>query len=95
AVTPFHAVDELKRRFTASGFKQVDPYADWNVQGGDRLMIESADGRSLIAIVVGEQCPAHGGYAIVGAHTDSPDLRLKPQPTSEAAGVVRLHTQFH
>jgi aspartyl aminopeptidase len=95
AVTPFHAVAELKRRFTASGFSQVDPYADWNVQGGDRLMIESADRRSLIAIVVGEQCPAHGGYAIVGAHTDSPDLRLKPKPTSEAAGVVLLHTQFH
>jgi aspartyl aminopeptidase len=95
AVTPFHAVAELKHRFEDAGFTKVDPYADWSVGGGDRLMIESADGRSLIAIIVGEVCPAHGGFAIVGAHTDSPDLRLKPRPTSEKAGVVRLHTQFH
>ena len=95
AVTPFHAVAELKRRFGAAGFESVNPYHDWSVRGGDRLLIESADGRSLIAIMVGEVCPAHGGYAIVGSHTDSPDLRLKPKPTSEKSGVVRLHTQFH
>jgi len=54
AVTPFHAVAELKHRFEDAGFTKVDPYADWSVGGGDRLMIESADGRSLIAIIVGE-----------------------------------------
>jgi aspartyl aminopeptidase len=95
ACTPFHAVAELRARFSAAGFEPCDPYDDWSVEPGDRLLIESADGRSLIAVVVGEKCPAHGGYAIIGAHTDSPDLRLKPPPVSEAAGVVRLHTQFH
>ena len=28
AVTPFHAVAELKRRLKAAGFNQVDPYDD-------------------------------------------------------------------
>jgi aspartyl aminopeptidase len=95
AVTPFHAVAELKRRFGAEGFSLMNASSDWKVHGGDRLMIESADGRSLIAIVVGEECPAHGGYSIIGSHTDSPDLRLKPVPVSEKGGVTRLHTQFH
>jgi aspartyl aminopeptidase len=95
AVTPFHAVSELTERFGEAGFSAIDPRADWSFEGGERLLIESVDGRSLIAIAVGDDCPAHAGYAIIGAHTDSPDLRLKMQPVSEGSGVTRLHTQLH
>ena len=42
AVTPFHAVAELKRA-GAAGFKSVNLYHDWSVRRG--LLIESADGR--------------------------------------------------
>ena len=53
------------------------------------------DGKSIVALVVGERSPVATGYAIVGAHTDSPDLRLRLNPLHTAAGVTQLTTQFH
>jgi aspartyl aminopeptidase len=52
-------------------------------------------GASLIAFVVGSRPLAEAGFRIVGAHTDSPGLRLKPRPAHGGDGLLRLAVEVY
>ena len=93
--TPLHAVEQVVARLEAAGFHARDLAAALTTEPGERLYVIHPDGKSLIALVVGQRSPCETGYALVGSHTDSPDLRLRMNPLAQAAGTVQLTTQFH
>ena len=87
--TPYHAVAEAAGRLDAAGFRalsegrHLDPGAR-----GCRLR----DARRGVdpGLPVGTQPPAEAGFHLLGAHTDSPNLRLKPVPDVEAHGYQQF-----
>jgi aspartyl aminopeptidase len=87
--TPYHAVAESVRRLEAAGFSALDESELWELAPGDRRYAVRNDG-SLIAFQVGAVSPAAAGFRIVGAHTDSPNLRLKPLADSDKNGYRQL-----
>jgi len=99
--TPYHAVAEAARRLAAAGFRDSHERDLWSLEPGDRRVVVR-NGGSLIAFQVGSESPVEGGFRIVGAHTDSPNLRLKPctdhlaqgyrQLAVEPYGGILLHT---
>jgi aspartyl aminopeptidase len=101
--TPYHAVRECVRRLEAEGFSGLDESDEWSLQAGDRRYVVRNDG-SVAAFVVGTAASGDGEFRIVGAHTDSPNLRLRPNPARESSGYdqlavepyggVLLHTWF-
>ena len=95
AVTPFHAVIECENRLRSAGFVARRLDEDLSCKPGERCYVVNPDGKSLIVIHAGSRTPLETGYAIFGAHTDSPDLRLRMNPLNEEAGCVLLTTQLH
>jgi aspartyl aminopeptidase len=95
APTPFHAVQQCIRRLQALEFTERALGEPLQPVPGERLYLVHPDGKSLIAMVIGTRSPVETGFALVGAHTDSPDLRLRMNPLSSSAGTVQLTTQFH
>jgi aspartyl aminopeptidase len=101
--TPFHAVAEVARRLEQSGFTRLREEDAWKLSPGGRHYV-TRNGSTVIAFVVGTGAPAEHGFRAVGAHTDSPNLRLKPQPEVckdgyrqlgvEVYGGVLLHSWF-
>ena len=87
--TPYHAVRESLRRLEAAGFEPLDEREAWSLAAGDARSIVRGDG-SLLAFQLGEVSPAEGGFRIVGAHTDSPNLRVKPLPDLSREGYQQL-----
>jgi aspartyl aminopeptidase len=87
--TPYHAVEEAVRRLEAAGFARLAEGDVWDHSPGARYFVVRGQG-SLVAFEVGSQPPAQAGFRIVGAHTDSPNLRLKPQPDVTAHGYQQL-----
>ncbi|MAJ59041.1 MAG: M18 family aminopeptidase [bacterium TMED88] len=87
--TPYHAVAEVVRRLEALGFSRFAETAIWTLSPGTRGYAVRGDG-SLIAFEVGRASPAQAGFRILGAHTDSPNLRLKPRPDRTASGYRQL-----
>ena len=83
--SPFHAVAEMGRRLRDAGFTELDERQAWSVAAGDRCYVVR-DGGSIVAFIVGTQEPADAGFRLVGAHTDSPTFRVRPQPTVVRAG---------
>jgi aspartyl aminopeptidase len=99
--TPYHAVAEVARRLDAAGFTPLAEADPWRLAPGDRRYAVRSEG-SILAFEAGELSPAEAGFRIVGAHTDSPNLRVKPradlvrhgyrQLAVEPYGGVLLHT---
>jgi len=87
--TPYHAVEESVRRLAAAGFRRLEAGELWALSPGERRYTVRNEG-SLIAFEVGGRAPAEGGFRILGAHTDSPNLRIKPRADVSAHGYRQL-----
>ncbi|AXS79619.1 M18 family aminopeptidase [Dechloromonas sp. HYN0024] len=92
--SPWHAVQTCETRLTAAGFSRLDEAERWTLIPGSRHYVVRG-GASIIAFIVGNQPPATTGLRLIGAHTDSPGLRLKPKPADDAAGMVRLGVEVY
>ncbi len=92
--TPYHAVVEGGRRLEAAGHVAVAEDELWTLSPGDRRYT-IRNGGSLIAFRVGTESPVEGGFRIVGAHTDSPNLRLRPNPDVSAHGYAQLSVETY
>ncbi len=88
ATTPFHAVSALSKRLHAAGFEAIDTIDSAALRPGQGYFLTRNDS-SIIAFRVGEQ-PIEAGLRLVGAHTDSPNLSVKPNPVKQRHGVVQL-----
>lgn len=81
--SPWHVVGTIEQRLINFGFVKLEETAPWPLQQGGRYYTVR-DGSSIAIFVLGKRALAETGFKIIGAHTDSPGLRLKPN----AAGVV-------
>ncbi len=86
--TPYHAVAEARRLLEGAGFESIEPHEPWLFEPGDKRFV-CFDGGSFVAFVVGSDT-VHAGFRMIGAHTDSPNLRIKPLPDLEGEGYRRL-----
>ncbi len=86
--TPYHAVAEARRRLDAEGFRELSETDPWDLAPGDRRLVVRGGG-SLVALQVGSVSPADAGFRAVGAHTDSPNLRLRPRADLGGNGYQR------
>lgn len=91
--TPFHAVAGASARLVAAGFRTLAEADDWSSLAPGRYVFVHG-GSSLVAFVVPDgKCVR--GFRIVGAHTDSPNLRLKPSPEYEKEGYAQLGVEVY
>jgi len=87
--TPYHVVAEVSRQLEAAGFQELREAELWELSPGDRAFATRGGG-SLLAFQAGEASPVDAGFHVVGAHTDSPNLRLKPLADVQAEGYRQL-----
>lgn len=87
--SPYHAVAEAVRRLEAAGFRGLREGDAWEIADGDRCYVTRGGG-SLVAFEIGSEEPADAGFHVIGAHTDSPNLRLKPKADGKASGLRQL-----
>ena len=92
--SPWHAAQTCESRLTAAGFSQLHEHERWTLKAGGRHYVVRG-GASIIAFIVGHRPAAETGLRLIGAHTDSPGLRLKPKPAEDAAGMVRLGVEVY
>ncbi|HET9622608.1 MAG TPA: M18 family aminopeptidase [Kofleriaceae bacterium] len=92
APTPFHAVAEGQRRLDAAGFARLAETDRWDALAPGKYQVTTT-GTNLFAFVLpaGER----RAFRIVGAHTDSPNLRLKPQPEYTSEGYAQLGVEVY
>lgn len=100
--TPFHAAAVIRDTLVQEGFILLDEGHTWNLENGEKYVVVRHG--ALIAFTVSDFSQLTKGFRIIGAHTDSPSLQLKPQSSSastsyfkigvEKYGGALLHTWF-
>lgn len=92
--TPFHAVANLSEALLSAGFEALSEAADWSLQPGRKYFV-TRNGSSLIAFTLGKADLVENGIRLVGAHTDSPCLMIKPQPELHKSGYLQLGVEVY
>lgn len=89
----FHAASDVARRLVDAGFTAVDESGAWPAQPGAKHVVVR-DG-AVIAWVVPGDATADTPFHIFGAHSDSPALKLKPQPTTGRLGWLQAGVEIY
>ncbi|HEB77958.1 MAG TPA: M18 family aminopeptidase [Methylothermaceae bacterium] len=94
APSPWHAAAVLGEWLETEGFICLNEAESWHLDAGGRYYL-LRDDSSLIAFSIGQAPLEQAGFRIVGAHTDSPGLRLKPNAPHAADPLVRLGVEIY
>lgn len=94
ACTPFHAVKELSARLEKGGYSRLLESDEWQLQAGDKYYVTRNDS-SIVAFRTGSQQAPIEGLRMVGAHTDSPCLMVKPNPEKNNNGYLQLGVEVY
>ncbi|MFC4606755.1 M18 family aminopeptidase [Streptomyces maoxianensis] len=90
--SPYHAVAAAAERLEKAGFRQVLETDVWDRTTGGKYVLR---GGAIIAWYVPEGTRAHTPFRIVGAHTDSPNLRVKPLPDTGSHGWRQIAVEVY
>nr|WSX51406.1 M18 family aminopeptidase [Streptomyces sp. NBC_00974] len=90
--SPYHAVAESARRLEKAGFTELSETDEWSGRSGGMFIARAG---ALVAWYVPEGAPAHAPFRIIGAHTDSPNLRVKPTPDTGSAGWRQIAVEIY
>ena len=95
--SPYHAVDAVRSRLTAAGFVEVAETQEWPGAPGRYLVVREGS----IAAWSTEHLAAEGRgraatpFRVIGGHTDSPNLRVKPRPDLSRHGWDQLALEVY
>ncbi|KAK4768077.1 hypothetical protein SAY87_003218 [Trapa incisa] len=92
--TAFHAVDEAKKRLLKAGYEQISEREDWELETGKNYFF-TRNHSTIVAFSIGEKYVAGNGFCVVGAHTDSPCLKLKPISKVTKGGFLEVGVQTY
>ncbi|KAK6153936.1 hypothetical protein DH2020_013575 [Rehmannia glutinosa] len=90
--TAFHAVDEAKKRLKSVGYEQVSERDDWKLEAGKKYFF-TRNHSTIVAFAIGKKYIAGNGFYIIGAHTDSPCVKLKPVTKVSKGGYLEVGVQ--
>lgn len=92
--SPWHVVKTIEEHLAQFQFERLDETEIWTLKTGGRYFVVRGDS-SMIVFVHGEKSVSETGFKIIGAHTDSPGLRIKPNPENKTAGLERLNVEIY
>tara|TARA_B110000211_G_scaffold234851_1_gene306776 strand:- start:1092 stop:2378 length:1287 start_codon:yes stop_codon:yes gene_type:complete len=91
--TPFHAVASMVSLLSTAGYSQLEVSSKWHLKAGGRYFITRND-----STIVAFQLPKKNVLQrlhMVGAHTDSPCLKVKPNPEIRRKGYHQLGVEVY
>ena len=92
--SPFHATQSMAQALQAAGYQALDERSTWQLKPQGRYYVTRNDS-SIIAFQLGLADPVEQGVRMIGAHTDSPCLKVKPQPELSRHGYWQLGVEVY
>jgi aspartyl aminopeptidase len=94
APTPFHAVAQAAERLEQAGFTRLEETQSWadGAATGAKYVVR---GGALVAWYLPAGAEAARPFRLLGSHTDSPNLRVKPVPDTGMLGWRKIAVEVY
>ena len=93
--SPFHAAAAVVERLATAGYVEAGRSESWSELDIAQGFVVR-DGGSVLAVRAGAQVdPERLRFSVIGAHTDSPNLRIRPRPDSGTLGYRQLGVEVY
>ena len=92
--TPFHASHNMAVALEANGFRMLNELQDWNLGQEKKFYVRRND-TSIFAFRLGNQSIETSGMCLVGAHLDSPCLKINPNPVINQYGYESINVEVY
>ncbi|MCK5696918.1 MAG: M18 family aminopeptidase [Gammaproteobacteria bacterium] len=92
--TPYHAVKNLVTYLKKAGYERLSEASTWQLTLGQGYFVTRNDG-SIIAFMYGQEDILKTGIRMVGAHTDSPCLKVKPNAELFKQSYLQLGVEVY
>ncbi len=92
--TAAHAVALSEALLKEAGFRALNERESWDLKPGDTAFV-TREQTGLIAFRLGSKPVEETGFRVIGAHTDSPGFRLKPNPAYTRHGYKQFGLEVY
>ncbi|RNA11854.1 aspartyl aminopeptidase isoform X2 [Brachionus plicatilis] len=92
--TPYHVVESARQMLSQAGFQELRIAEQWSVRNGGKYFLTKNES-TLMAFVVGGKYQSGNGFAVVGAHTDSPALKVKLVSKKSKVGYLQVGVECY
>lgn len=92
--TSFHAVSSMAAKLRKAGFEQLCETESWNLEPGHSYFV-TRDNGALAAFTLAAGNMLDQGFRLLGAHTDSPSLQIKPLAGKASHSYFQLGVEVY
>jgi aspartyl aminopeptidase len=92
--SPFHAVEQSIKKLIAQGYTEIQEQDKWQLKNSGKYFF-TRNRSAVVAFNVGKEYKQGNGFAILGAHTDSPCLKVKPKSKKDKFGYKQVGVELY
>ncbi|HNX01629.1 MAG TPA: M18 family aminopeptidase, partial [Candidatus Cloacimonadota bacterium] len=92
--TSYQAAEQIEKRLVRCGFQKLIEKEIWKLEPCHKYFV-SRNQSSIIAFIVGSKNIQDSGFHLIGAHTDSPSLKLKTFSEKRIKSYIRIGVEVY
>ncbi|MDP8231617.1 MAG: M18 family aminopeptidase, partial [Candidatus Zophobacter franzmannii] len=92
--TAYQATGNIIYELENNGFTELDETKVWKIKPGGKYYVVR-NHSAVVAFINGKKSPDKTGYKLIGAHTDSPALKIKPLTSKTVRGTTKISVEVY
>lgn len=92
--TAFHAITNIRAGLLQSGMTELNENMTWHIEKGQGYFVVR-ENCALVAFTIGSEEPLESGFRMIGSHSDSPGLQLKPHAAVSSPPYLQLGVEIY
>ncbi len=92
--TAFQATENIVKELKENGFEELSEKDKWNLEKNKSYFV-TRNQSSVLAFKMGKGNIAENGFHLIGAHTDSPALKIKPESETISKNNIKIGVEVY